>query len=94
MRGRTILLVDRAGPTCWGSSARRFAPGNTLDVAGGLRDAIARAARAYDLVITDVRLGRGRVSPCMKIGPLWATQPAPPFLFATGDKQRRGGGRY
>lgn len=86
VRGRTILLVDDEPDVLGFLSKAIRAEGNTLDVAGGLRDAIARAAaRAYDLVITDVRLGEGTGLSLYENWSLWTTQPRPPFLFMTGD---------
>jgi signal transduction histidine kinase/ActR/RegA family two-component response regulator len=86
VRGRTILLVDDEPDVLGFLSKAIQAEGNTLDVAGGLRDAIARAAaRPYDLVISDVRLGEGTGLSLYENWGLWTSQPRPPFLFMTGD---------
>jgi DNA-binding NtrC family response regulator len=86
VRGRTILLVDDEPDVLGFLSKAIQAEGNTLDVAGGLREAIARApSRPYDLVITDVRLGEGTGLSLYENWGLWTTQPRPPFLFMTGD---------
>jgi DNA-binding NtrC family response regulator len=86
VRGRTILLVDDEPDVLGFLSKAIQAEGNTLDVAGGLRDAIARASsRPYDLVITDVRLGEGTGLSLYENWGLWSTHPRPPFLFMTGD---------
>lgn len=86
VRGRTILLVDDEPDVLGFLSKAIRAEGNTLEVAGSLRDAIARAGgRPYDLVISDVRLGEGTGLSLYENWSLWTAHPRPPFLFMTGD---------
>lgn len=86
VRGRTILLVDDEPDVLGFLTKVVQGEGNTVEVAGSLRDAITRAARRpYDLVITDIRLGEGTGFSLYENWSLWSAHPQPPFLFMTGD---------
>jgi two-component system NtrC family sensor kinase len=86
VKGKAILLVDDE-PDVLGFLTKVIrAEGNSLEVAGSLKDAIAKSAlRAFDLVVTDIRLGEGTGFSLYENWSLWTHHPRPPFLFMTGD---------
>ncbi len=86
VKGKRVLLVDDEPDVLGFLSKVVQAEGNTVEFAGSLKDAIARAAQApFDLVVTDIRLGEGTGLTLYENWSLWSNQPRPAFVFMTGD---------
>ena len=86
VRGKRILLVDDEPDVLGFLSKVIQAEGDLLEVAGSLKDAIAKAANGvFDLVVTDVRLGEGTGLSLYENWGLWSPHPRPSFIFMTGD---------
>ncbi|MBK8870867.1 MAG: PAS domain S-box protein [Elusimicrobia bacterium] len=86
VRGKAILLVDDEPDVLGFLSKVIQSEGNRLEVASSLKEAIATAAKAaFDLVVTDVRLGEGTGLSLYENWGLWSPHPRPAFMFMTGD---------
>jgi CheY-like chemotaxis protein len=86
VQGKSILVVDDE-PDVLGFLGKVIqTTGNRVDVAGSLKDAIKKASdRAFDLVLTDIRLGEGTGFSLYENWAMWTRHPRPVFLFMTGD---------
>jgi two-component system NtrC family sensor kinase len=84
--GKSLLIVDDEPDVLGFLTKVILATGNHVEVAGTLKDAIQKAGeRAFDLVLTDIRLGEGTGFTLYENWSLWTRHPRPGFLFMTGD---------
>ncbi|MBI4397104.1 MAG: PAS domain S-box protein [Elusimicrobia bacterium] len=86
VRNRSILLVDDEPDVLSFLLKVLHAEGDWTDTASSLMEAALKASeKAYDLVVTDIRLGEGTGINLYDNWTLWSPHTRPAFLFVTGD---------